>query len=93
MKEIETIDRMIITLRDLKKAIKKQEQLSDKAFNCSHQTHSAKQVEKAHTDLNWQCMHVDKSKVSFARMFKKSFLDVDVGEKEYNPSGFHSYKY
>ncbi len=91
--EIELIDSLISTAKYLKTAIKKRDKLSEKAFNMSRYTHSPRQIEKTNVDLNWQCMEVDKIKTDFARLFKGSLVDVGTGEKEYNPSGFHSYKY
>jgi hypothetical protein len=87
------IDNLIFQLRELKKEINKRDKLSDKAFNMTPQTHSRSQINKASTDLNWSCMDIDKMKVKFARTFKDSQLNVSTEEVEYNPSGFHSYKY
>lgn len=92
MKEIELIDLMIDRLKSLKSSIKKKDKISDKAFNMNPQNSTPRQIQKASTDLNWQCMEVDKGKTEIARIFKGSCLDVDTGEKEYNPSGFHKYK-
>ena len=90
--ELEQIDIMIAKLKEIKASIKKRDKLSDKAFNMNHITHSIKAIQKTNTNLNWECMHLDKCKTGFARLFKGSLFDVSTDEKEYNPSGFHKYK-
>ena len=90
--ELEQIDIMIAKLKEVKASIKKRDKLSDKAFNMNHTTHRVSQMQKISTNLNWECMHLDKCKTDFARLFKGSVLDVSTDEKEYNPTGFHKYK-
>jgi len=90
--ELEQIDIMIAKLKEVKASIKKRDKLSDKAFNMNHTTHTIKQIQNTNTNLNWECMHLDKCKTDFARLFKGSVLDVSTDEKEYNPTGFHKYK-
>ncbi len=90
--ELEQIDIMIAKLKEVKASIKKRDKLSDKAFNMNHATHTIKQIQNTNTSLNWECMHLDKCKTDFARLFKGSVLDVSTDEKEYNPTGFHKYK-
>jgi len=90
--ELEQIDIMIAKLKEVKASIKKRDKLSDKAFNMNHTTHTIKQIQNTNTSLNWECMHLDKCKTDFARLFKGSVLDVSTDEKEYNPTGFHKYK-
>ena len=92
MNEKEFIDDLIKKLRALKSSIKKKDMLSDKVMEANPLNNTPKQIQKAHTNLNWQCMQIDKEKTNIARTFKDSFLDVDTSEKEYNPSPFHSYK-
>ncbi len=92
MTELEFIDEMISKLKRIKSAIKKKDNLSEKAFNMDFRKNTQRQIEKANTNLNWQCMYLDKEKTELARFFKGSFLDVDTSPKEYNPSGFHKYK-
>lgn len=93
MDELQKIDELLDTLKYLKNSVKKKDKLSEKAMNTNHRTHTQRQIEKANVNLNWQCMEVDKIKTDFARKFKGSFLDVSTDKKEYNPSGFHSYKF
>ena len=87
------IDNLIFQLRELKKEINKRDKLSDKAFHMNGQNSTQKQITSTLTNLNWSCMNIDKMKVKFARTFKDSQLNVSTEEVEYNPSGFHSYKY
>ena len=89
--EIEEVDRLIAGLRTLKSDLKKAERKSEKAFSMNIQDHSPRQMGKASTDLNWQCMEVDKSKTRVARLFDGSCCDVGRGQKDYNPSAFHQY--
>lgn len=89
--ELEYIDIMIARLKALKSTINKKDKQSDKTFKMS--SHSLKQLQKADVDLSWLCMQVDKEKTDFARAFKGSILDVGTEEKEYRPSGFHTYKH
>ena len=91
MTDIEKIDSFIDRLKSIKQSMKKKEKLSDKAFNLRCGT--PRQFQKVNTALNWECMNLDKSITDFAREFKGSLLDVDTGEKTYNPSGFHNYKH
>lgn len=90
MHEIEKIDEVINRLKQLKKEINTKEKLSQKALYCDG---TPRQRMKASTALNWQCMHVDKVRKSVWKSIKEAeFLKVSLEEREYNPSGFHSYK-
>ena len=90
MQEIELIEEVISRLRQLKKEIKTKDKLSQNALYCQG---TPAQRQKASTALNWQCMHLDKTRKEVWRAIKKAdFLEVSLEETEYNPSGFHSYK-
>lgn len=91
-KEINEIDNLIQSLKYVKSNLLKKNKLSKKAYEMSYTSNTQRSVQKASVNLNWQCMELDKAKTNFARMFKGSLVDVCVEEKEYNPSGFHSYK-
>lgn len=93
MEEQEFIDQMIARLRSVKACMKKREKLSQKALGMNVRDNTPRQIQKANTELNWECMNLDKSIVDFARAYKGSMLDVHTGEREYNPSGFHCYKH
>ena len=92
MEEIEFIEEMIVKLRGLKASIKKKDKMSQKAFEMNLASYTQNQIQKASTNLDWECMNLDKERTFFARSFKGSTLDVDTGEKIYKPSGFHTYK-
>jgi hypothetical protein len=92
MEESKQIENLLSQLKYIKNTLIKRDKLSDKAFNTNPGTSTPKQIDKANTALNWECMELDKAKTVFARSFKGSCLDVGVGEKEYKPSGFHRYK-
>jgi hypothetical protein len=91
-KETEFIDLMIAKLKSLKSSIKKKNKLSDNLGSAGLNTYTPRRLGNMTADLNWECMNIDKETTGFARAFKGSDLDVCTGEKEYNPSGFHSYK-
>lgn len=93
MEDIKLIENMINHLRTLKSDIQKKEKLSTKLRDTQLCDVSPKRIEKMNTDLNWQCMNIDKKKTDIARLFKGSMLDVSTDEKEYNPSGWHNYKH
>ncbi|MDV3674475.1 hypothetical protein CMU30_13920 [Elizabethkingia anophelis] len=88
--EIECIDEVIKQLKILKSDIQKKDKLSQKALQ-SEGTINRRQ--KALVNLNWQCMHLDKQRKStWKSILKAEFLNVDIEETEYNPSGFHTYR-
>lgn len=91
MTELEKIDQAITLLKSIKATCKKKEKLSEKARNTDFRNSTPKQIEKATTALNWECMEFSKAKVNFARFFKDSILDVSTEVQTYRPSGFHEY--
>jgi hypothetical protein len=91
MTDLNQIEHLLSQLKYIKSTLIKRDKLSDKAFNTSPATSTPKQIDKANTALNWECMELDKAKTSFARSFKGSCLDVGIEAKEYKPSGFHTY--
>lgn len=93
MEELNQIENMIEALRRLRASIKKKDKLSEKLFNMDYRNHTPKRIQSVNADLNWECMNIDKEKTNFARIFKGSCIDVGIEEKQYNPSGFHSYKH
>lgn len=93
MNELDLIESLIKQLREIKSAYVKREKLSEKALAASGFGSTPKKAGKANSDLNFHCMSLQKDIVSFARTFKGSFLDVETGEQDYRPSGFHNYKY
>lgn len=93
MKEFEQINDMLSLLKLIKTSVNKREKLSNKAFEMNTKTHTNKQISKIITNLDWECMNIDKLKTDFARKFKNSVLDVSTEEKTYKPTGFHEYKH
>jgi hypothetical protein len=93
MQELEQLEQMLALLKNIKRANVKKGKLSDKLAKMDHYNSTPKRIGAANANLNWECMNYDKLKVDFARLFKDSCLDVGVSEREYNPSGFHSFKY
>lgn len=93
MNDLEQIEAMIDLLKRCKREVKKREKLSDKVAQMDIRVQSARQMERASTDLNWQCMEADKAAIDFARAFKGSCLDVSTGKHYFNPSPFHEYEY
>ncbi|MDE5516403.1 hypothetical protein KRE49_11700 [Elizabethkingia meningoseptica] len=88
--EIECIDEVIKQLKILKSDIQKKDKLSQKALQCEG---TINQRQKFSVNLNWQCMHLDKQRKStWKSILKAEFLNVDIEETEYNPSGFHTYR-
>ena len=90
-KEMQIIDKLQFQLKQLKKSLLKREFLNDKFLN--NQGMSEKQIEKMNAELTWLCMNIDKEKTDIARTYKGSEIEVGTEEKEYNPTGFHSYKH
>ena len=86
------IDNILSELKNLKADYLKTKKLSEKSLNTDFRTHSPKQIQKAATDLNWQCMHLDKNKKRVWKLILNADLEVDLGETEYRPSEFHNYK-
>jgi len=89
---VEQADLLIAMLRGVKSEEKKKEKLSLKSSTMDYQEQTQKQMQKVSTDLNWQCMYLDRIITDFARVFSVSKFNVDTGKKKYNPSSFHSYK-
>lgn len=85
MKEI---DNAINALKILKSEIISMEKKSKKAFECQG---TPRQRQKASTDLNWQCMTVDKQRKAVWKVMLP--FEVSIEDCEYNPSGFHNYKH
>ena len=56
------IDNILSELKNLKADYLKTKKLSEKSLNTDFRTHSPKQIQKASTDLNWQSMHLDRTK-------------------------------
>ena len=90
MTQIQEIDGLIARLKTLKSSIKKKDRLSERAMNADSRSRG---YQKLSTDLNWQCMNIEKETTDFARAFEASSLNVDTDEKTYRPSGFHEYKH
>lgn len=90
-KEIECIDAVIKQLNILKTELKNTKKKNQKAFECNG---TLRQRDKVTTELNWQCMHLDKTRKHTWKTIleSKSILEVSIEETEYNPSGFHRYK-
>lgn len=93
LSELEQIEQALALLKTIKTTYKKKERLSEKAANTNFRNSSPKQIDKAATALNWECMELSKAKVNFARFFKGSVLDVSTEEQIYTPSGWHEYKH
>lgn len=91
--EILEIEKVIQSLRALKRELISTQKKSEKAFNTNYTTHSIRACEMANVSLNWQCMTLDKQrKETYKSILKAGFLKVEISETEYNPSGFHKYK-
>lgn len=86
------IDNILSELKNLKADYLKTKKLSEKSLNTDFRTHSPKQIQKASTDLNWQCVHLDRTKKRVWKLILNADLEVDLGETEYRPSEFHNYK-
>lgn len=89
-KEITEIDKVINELKLLKRELIATEKKSKKSFN---ENGTIKQRQKASVDLNWQCMALDKQRKSTWKTISEADLKVSLEDCEYNPSGFHNYKY
>ena len=90
--KISNIDKVLSELKTLKSEYQKAEKLSEKSLNMDFKTNTPKQMQKASTDLNWQCMHLDKTQKRVWKSILNADLEVDIGETEYHPSEFHNYK-
>ena len=91
-KEITKIDKALSDLKILKSEYLKAEKLSEKSLNMDFKNNTPKQMQKASTDLNWQLMHLDKTKKRVWKSILNADLEVDLEDTEYKPSGFHTYK-
>ena len=90
--KITKIDKVLSDLKTLKSEYLKAEKLSEKSLNMDFKNNTPKQMQKASTDLNWQCMHLDKTKKRVWKSILNADLEVDLNETEYHPSEFHNYK-
>lgn len=93
MEKINQIKHAMKLLNEVRACQNKVDKLTEKTLCMSPQNSTQKSIQREHTNLNWACMHLDKAKTDFARYFKGSLLDVSIESKDYNPSGFHSYKH
>ena len=89
---ISQIETVLHELKTLKADYLKLEKLSAKAMNVNPRDNTIMQIQKASTDLNWQCMHLHKQKKRVWKAIMEADLKCSLEETEYNPSGFHSYK-
>lgn len=92
-KEEREVNVLIDKLKYLKHTIKRRNRISERLSNFTHTNNTPRQYEKVNTDLNWECVEVDKIKTDFARLYEVSGIKVGTGEKNYNPSPFHNYKH
>ena len=90
--KISNIDKVLSELKTLKSEYQKAEKLSEKSLNMDFKNNTPNQIQKVSTDLNWQCMHIDKQKKRVWKTILESELEVDLEVTEYKPSGFHTYK-
>ena len=90
--KISNIDKVLSELKTLKSEYQKAEKLSEKSLNMDFKNNTPNQIQKVSTDLNWQCMHIDKQKKRVWKTILESELEVDLEDTEYKPSGFHTYK-
>jgi hypothetical protein len=90
-KEIQKIEIVINQLKNLKSELAITKKKSQKAFECNG---TIRQRDKTTTELNWQCMHLDKCRKSAWKAIVENVdvLEVSLEETEYNPSPFHKYK-
>ena len=90
--KISNIDKVLSELKTFKSVYQKAEKLSEKSLNMDFKKNTPKQIQKASVDLNWQCMHIDKTKKRIWKSILNADLEVDISETDYYPSGFHHYK-
>ena len=90
--KISNIDKVLSELKTLKSEYQKAEKLSEKSLNMDFKNNTPKQIQKASADLNWQCMHIDKTKKRVWESILNADLEVGLEDTEYHPSGFHLYK-
>lgn len=94
MNYLTEIDKAIELLKNARKEALKQQKLSEQTRDAyGNQNISIKRQQKLSADLSWQCMEVDKRLTDFARFYDQSNIKTGTEEKEYRPSGFHTYKY
>lgn len=91
-KELQKIENVLHALKHLKSELSKTQKMSQKCFELSNA--SVRQNDRANTNLNWQCMHLDKMRKHCWRTIveSKDVLEVSLEDTIYNPSSFHSYK-
>jgi hypothetical protein len=93
MNDLEQTEALTAALKRLKAAVMKRENLSAKQSSYTLENSTDRQRGKASTDLNWQCMEVEKKKIDVARLFKNGCCDVGTETRHFTPSGFHEYQY
>ena len=94
MTELQEIEQLISLLKTIKREKIRFQKISENTKNAYDSNDvSQKRVQKLNADLNWQAMTYDQRKTDFARLYDKSQIKTGIGEKEYNPSPFHTYKY
>lgn len=91
--EFKKIDLVYSQLKNLRSEMLITIKKSEKAFNLKGMT--PRQIDRVTSNLNFQCMHLEKCRKQFWKIFteNREIFDVSLEERDYNPSGFHSYKF
>ena len=91
--ELKDIEKLQNYLREIRKECKACIRQKNKLSETSYTDVTPRRWQKMNTDYNWTSMSYNKMKTNFARMYSKSSIKESTDEREYNPSGFHSYKH
>ena len=83
------VDNLISILKNIKSEQNKVAKMHEKDLSSMSQN----QLQKHSANLNWSLMYIQKLKIDFCREFENSSINIGVEEREFNPSGFHSFKY
>lgn len=82
-------DKLISILKSIKSEQNKVAKMHGKNLDSMSQN----QLRKHSANLNWSLMHIQKLKIDFCREFENSSINIGAEEREFNPSGFHSFKH
>ncbi len=91
--EFKKVDLVYSQLKNLRTEMLSTIKKSEKAFDLKEM--SPRQIDRVTSNLNFQCMHLEKCRKQFWKIFleNQEIFDISLDEREYNPSEFHKYNF
>jgi len=90
--ELKDIQELLDYLREVRKECKSCIRQRDKMAETNHRDVTPRRWQSMNTNYSWSSMSYNKMKTQFARIYEASSIKESTEVKEYNPSGFHSYR-